>query len=200
MSTNIYIKQYFTSEINRREAMRYAGVSKPDAALDELLDSVIAEVGTQLPGKCVYTVIDPKLDGGELIDRMKRSSSDFRKYAQRAELYCIIVCTAGYTLDRLIARFNLISPARALMINAYGAERVERVADALCDEIAMQYSRDGYTAKPRFSPGYGDLSLEFQRDIFALLDPPSRIGVSLGDSLIMTPSKSISAIVALVRE
>ena len=49
--------------------------------------------------------------------------------------------------------------------------------------------------KPRFSPGYGDLSLEVQKEIFSLLDCPRKIGVSLGDSLLMTPSKSVTAII-----
>lgn len=197
MTTNVYIKQYFTGEINRREVFRYAGVSSPDETHESLLDSVACELGERILGKCAYTVIDPSEDRAELIGRMAESSHDFAKYCLEARLYLVFVCTAGYGIDSLIRRYNITSPARALMLNAYGAERAERVADALCEEIILQYSPLGYSAKSRFSPGYGDLSLDFQRDIFALLDPTSTIGVSLGKSMIMTPSKSISAIVAL---
>ena len=49
----------------------------------------------------------------------------------------------------------------------------------------------------RFSPGYGDLPLDVQRPLFAALDVPRKIGVSLTDSLLMAPSKSVSAIIGI---
>ena len=55
----------------------------------------------------------------------------------------------------------------------------------------------GKTLAARFSPGYGDLPLEFQREIFRALDVPRRIGVSLGSSCLMSPSKSVTAIVGI---
>ena len=51
--------------------------------------------------------------------------------------------------------------------------------------------------KPRFSPGYGDVPLEIQKDIVMLLDCAKRIGVSLNDSLLMSPSKSVTAFIGL---
>ena len=50
---------------------------------------------------------------------------------------------------------------------------------------------------PRFSPGYGDLPLSLQRDIFRVLDCPRKIGLTLNESLLMSPSKSVTAIVGL---
>ena len=54
--------------------------------------------------------------------------------------------------------------------------------------------------KPRFSPGYGDLSLEMQRDIFRVLDCPRKIGLTLNESLLMSPSKSVTAIIGISGE
>ena len=51
--------------------------------------------------------------------------------------------------------------------------------------------------RPRFSPGYGDVPLEVQSDIFKILDCPKNIGVTLTDALLMTPTKSVSAIVGV---
>ncbi len=51
--------------------------------------------------------------------------------------------------------------------------------------------------RPRFSPGYGDLTLLAQKDIFAVLDCGKRIGLTLNDSLLMSPSKSVTAFVGI---
>ena len=72
---------------------------------------------------------------------------------------------------------------------------IEAVCDKLCCEIAEQYSQ--YKLRPRFSPGYGDLSLYVQRDIVRILDTYRKIGLTLSDSLLMIPQKSVTAIVGL---
>ena len=54
----------------------------------------------------------------------------------------------------------------------------------------------GYT-KPRFSPGYGDLPIEIQKDFFRVLEPNRKIGVSLTESMMMIPSKSVTAIIGI---
>ena len=79
------------------------------------------------------------------------------------------------------------------MLQAIGAERIE----SLCNVFENELIRQGHELGTRFSPGYGDLPLELQKDIFAALDCPKQIGVSLNDSMLMSPSKSVSAIIGL---
>ena len=52
----------------------------------------------------------------------------------------------------------------------------------------------------RFSPGYGDFDLKYQKDILEYLDANKKIGISLTDSLMMIPTKSITAIIGIKRE
>ena len=80
------------------------------------------------------------------------------------------------------------------MFQAIGAERIEALCDAFCDDISKEYN---IAIKPRFSPGYGDLPLECQKDIFAVISPEKHIGLTLTDSMLMSPSKSVTAIVGL---
>ncbi|MBP3731219.1 MAG: hypothetical protein J6I40_07110, partial [Mailhella sp.] len=49
----------------------------------------------------------------------------------------------------------------------------------------------------RFSPGYGDFALEHQRDFARFLDMPRNAGISLSDTLLMTPSKSVTAVIGV---
>ena len=65
------------------------------------------------------------------------------------------------------------------------------------DELAEAYATEGLSLRPRFSPGYGDLPLEAQESVFKALDCHRKIGLALNDSLLMSPSKSVTAIVGL---
>ena len=100
-------------------------------------------------------------------------------------------------MDRLIARAGAISPARATLFQALGSERVESLCDAFNDKIKSEAESRGMIARPRVSAGYGDIPLDMQRQIFAYLDCARMIGVSLGDNLWMSPSKSVTAIIGL---
>jgi len=106
----------------------------------------------------------------------------------------VFAATVGLGLDRLIARYGHVSPAKALLLQAIGAERIEALCDVFCDKIRLD---TGLAAAPRFSPGYGDFPLELQRDIFRVLDCPRKIGLTLNESLLMSPSKSVTAILGL---
>jgi cobalamin-dependent methionine synthase I len=105
----------------------------------------------------------------------------------------VFAATVGIGPDRLVSRYLRTSPARALMHQAIGAERVEALCDSLCERIKEELSPSAFGT--RVSPGYGDIPLAIQRDLFAFLDVPRRIGVSLTDGLLMSPTKSVTAII-----
>ena len=109
----------------------------------------------------------------------------------------LFVATVGGAPDRLMAKYSHVSPAASLAVSAVGSERVEALCDLFCAELAAENATRGRVTVQRFSPGYGDLPLSVQRDIFSVLAPHKHIGVMLGDSLLMSPSKSVSAIVGI---
>ena len=108
----------------------------------------------------------------------------------------IFAATVGLAPDRLVARNLVSSPTRALVFDAIGAERIESLCDAFCEDIKAKIGNEK-KLRPRFSAGYGDLDIEVQRDIFRLLDCPKNIGLTLTESLLMTPSKSVTAIIGI---
>ena len=70
-------------------------------------------------------------------------------------------------------------------------------AEAWCARVNALLPADGLYLRPRFSPGYGDLPLDFQRTLLGVLDSQRKAGISLSESLLMVPQKSVSAIVGL---
>ena len=129
----------------------------------------------------------------------KTDSRDLKQHLEGCGEILLFACTAGAETDRRIARAKLLSPARGLLMHAIGAQQVEGGCDRLCARLAQQFPDRQLT--DRFSPGYGDLTLEMQRDVMAALDCGRTIGITLTDSLLMTPSKSVTAIIGMkVRE
>ena len=194
MTTIVYKKSYSAPEIDRREALRYAGVRGESAEAEAMLDECIREASDTLCYKLCYaeyplTRVKNSLDFGF----GKVESEKLASHLSGCDRVIVLAATVGIGLDRLAARYARISPAKALILQGLGAERIEAVADLLCRELADS----GLALTSRFSAGYGDLSLEFQRDVFRALDCQKSIGLTLNESLIMSPTKSITAIIGI---
>lgn len=106
----------------------------------------------------------------------------------------VFAATLGALFDRELQKQARLSPARAYKLQMEGLREIEHFCDTLCEELASE--RD-VALRPRFSPGYGDLSLAVQREIFRVLEPEKRIGLCLSESCVMTPSKSVTAFVGV---
>ena len=89
-----------------------------------------------------------------------------------------------------------MNPVYASILQATGAMYIEELVDITNSEIKKIAEAAGLNTKPRYSPGYGDVPLQVQKDFFRLL-PCTRIGLTLMDTLIMAPEKSVSAFVGL---
>ena len=188
------VKSYSGVLPRKREILRYAGVLGEVGELDAVIDSCMSELSSGLRYLVCYEECDIRtIEGGVCIGNMTVRSESFRKYIGGCECAVVFCATVGLYPDRLIKRYGRVSPSRALMVDAIGSELVE----ALCDLFCKELKEGGADCLPRFSPGYGDLPLELQRDIFSMLDCERKIGVTLGESLLMTPTKSVTAIVGI---
>lgn len=106
--------------------------------------------------------------------------------------------TIGVEFDTWQRRLSALSAADALLSQQIGLEAVERVMDDLENEIRKEVEAEGKKLKPRRSPGYGDLPLSLSRAILVELDAARKIGVSITDSELLVPSKSVTAICHIV--
>ncbi|MBR1905005.1 MAG: Vitamin B12 dependent methionine synthase activation subunit [Clostridiales bacterium] len=109
---------------------------------------------------------------------------------------CVLfAATAGPSCDMLVKRAAVTSSAYASCCQAAGAAAIEAYCDMINENIKNEYGAKGLFARPRFSPGYGDLSIEHQKDWFRLLDVTKNTGIELTDSLLMVPTKSVTAVI-----
>lgn len=184
----VYQKELPLPVPDEREILRYAGVKQSTPELEALMHECLALTEGKLRGRVCWAEYGISISGGVLdLGFAKVDSHSLMRNLDGCQRIVLFASTVGLEMDRLIARQARLSPARAHMLEAIGTERIESLCDLFCAEIE--------NARPRFSPGYGDLPLGLQREIFAALDCPKHIGVSLSESLLMTPRKSVTAIV-----
>lgn len=194
----IHTRSFDLPPLNRREVLRYAGAKAESPELSRLLEEAQEEAEPLLSGKVCWMEC-PVTRQGDLLDLTfaQSGSSALKKNLSGCDRIVVFGATVGLALDRLIARYGRISPAKALLLQAMGAERIEGLCDVFCEFIHQEAHAAGLKTAPRFSPGYGDFPLDFQTDIFRVLDCSRKIGLTLNESLLMSPSKSVTAIIGL---
>ena len=193
MDNTVYTKIYDAPPVDRAEILRYAGTNRFDTGLDEVLSGCLDEILNKLSYKVCYAHLPLKIQESCVdLSFMSVDSSDLSKNLASCKSYILFAATIGIECDRLIARYSKTSPLKALLFQAIGAERIESLCNVFNSEI-----KEKYDAVPRFSPGYGDLPLNIQKDFFTVLDPYKRIGLCLNKSLLMSPSKSVTAIIGI---
>lgn len=195
MNSVISVKNYTEPPVSEREILRYSGCKTADRETEALIKSCVEEMRPRLSYKVCYRVLSVSIHG-DLCDfgLFSLNSADLARNLRGASRAVIFAATLGVEADRLIAKYARLSPSRALILQAVGAERIEALCDIFCEELEKEYN---VSTIPRFSPGYGDLPLESQRKIFDLLSPERNIGLFLTESLLMSPSKSVTAITGL---
>lgn len=193
----VFTKGYTAPEVDRKEVLRYAR-AEGDEATFALFESCIAEAGDKLSYKVSYARFGIEIHGDDInLGFAMTTSHSLAKCLDGCHEIILLSATVGFGIDRLIEKYSLISPSRAIILQALGSERVEALCDAFCNELATEEEKNGNTLRPRFSPGYGDLSLDLQKDIFAALGCTKTIGITLGDNLFMNPTKSVTAIIGI---
>lgn len=173
----------------RDEILRYAGAREESTPLSCLLDEAISETESVIHCRLCWLETDLPLHIPVGL------GEDLCRHLSGCSKAVLFAATLGIGLDRLIVRYGKTSPAKALLLQAVGTERIEALCDLFCADTAARYSPRQTTG--RFSPGYGDLPLEFQKEIFRILDCPKAIGLTLNDSMIMSPVKSVTAVIGI---
>lgn len=208
MTSEIFVQKYNSFPYNEREILRYAGCMGASESSDmvrimrECIDEVEANrVCTFSVCFRVLNIRSVSTDNEIDFDCIRMKSSDLAGCIKGCDSAVFMAATIGHGIDRLIRRYNSTDPVKALFLQAVGAERVETMLDAFCAQL-VEILGDRCAIKatgvtPRYSPGYGDLALAIQPDFLQVVDASRKIGITINDSLLMAPSKSVTAIAGI---
>lgn len=179
----------------KQEVLRYAGCREGDEGTLTLLADCLDSAEAVLDCKACYQTLPLAIEGDVCnFGLFNLTSKGLAAALSGCKKAVVFAATVGVGIDRLILRHSRLSPARAVLLQAIGAERIEALCDAVCAHAAAE---EGCYATPRFSPGYGDLPLSAQRMLFAVLKCEKHLGICLNDSLLMSPTKSVTAVFGL---
>lgn len=188
-------------DINRNEILRYLGYGRNDAdeAVNAVIDECIEELLKTVSPKSITRSYDLKLGQDDLIDctcfRVK--SRNLSKNLQDCSGVILFAATLGAEADMLIRRYNKLLMSKAVVMQAAAAAMIEEYCNTVNEKLREEYYKRQLYLRPRFSPGYGDFPLACQMDICSALELNKRIGITLTDSCIMMPSKSVTAVIGI---
>lgn len=131
---------------------------------------------------------DNKLD----IGFGKFKSETLVKNLQGCKEVFIFAATLGHGVDRLLNRLSLVSPGKYFISDALASSMAESAAN-LADKLV----KGSVSCRPRFSPGFGDLSLDVQPKILNLLNAQKLLGITTNKAHMMSPGKSVTAIMGI---
>ena len=123
------------------------------------------------------------------------AGEDIRAFLSDCDSVVLLAATLGTEAENLIRRAAGRDMAEAVILDALGSAAIEAVCDNFCADLAAAFAPRCLT--DRFSPGYGDFPFSQQRDFFEILDITRRIGVSLSESGLMLPQKSVTALIGV---
>lgn len=207
-------------DVSKREIYRYLGYGKvvPDESVLVLVEEVLEQMLAQIKTRSVWQIYDCMIQ--EKCIFLKKAVADWEHNTDRCEFIeddaevilssrhladnlkschkvILLAATIGIEADKLLHRYEMTNMAKASVAQACGAACIEAYCNKLQGELTQKAARLGMVLRPRFSPGYGDLPLETQKKIFEMLDCTKRLGLTLTDSMLMYPTKSVTAFIGL---
>jgi len=183
--------------ISRKEvgfAMGY-GDSEPDSGIKALVEDVISELVPVTRLRYIYDIVPAeKISPRQIRMAGKLFTPDgiICSYLDGMTRACVFIATAGREfaskLSELHQRGDIVLDFIADSLGSVLAETaVSRIEDDLPSQHPLSLS---------YSPGYCNWDIREQKILFSLF-PPEPCGVTLTDSSLMIPEKSVSGFFAM---
>lgn len=180
------------------EALRYLGAADAPETLRRQVAGEAETLSAQFRPRHVCKVCELDFQGEEIFlcgTAVVLKGGTALKMLAQCHRAALLACTLGARFDLALTAVQARDMARAVILDACGSALVEQGCDEAEKELSARFP--GQYLTDRFSPGYGDLPLELQRDICAALDTPRRLGLHVTESLLLNPVKSVTAVIGL---
>ncbi len=185
--------------INIDEALRYMGY-KDNIDIDNLKD-IISECEKRLlssaePRYC-YRIADIEKTDGITVKNtgLVLVGKSILDHLAECDSVILLAATLSDKTDKLMNLLNVTDVTSALITDAMASAMTEQLCDIAEEEIRQERGIK-YTTF-RFSPGYGDLPIGIQRNFIKALNADKKIGLTVNDSNILIPRKSVTAIIGI---
>ena len=177
--------------------MRY-GKNKPDDKIQEIIDNCEKELLNSITPAYYYSIFNINHEPNKVtlencdLSLIGEDISNHLKDCNKAILFC---ATLSHGPDKLIRINQVRDMTKSIIIDALASAAIEQICDLIQEEINERFPSLYQTW--RFSPGYGDLPLDIQKEFINVLSATKRAGISSTNTNMLIPSKSVTAIIGL---
>ncbi len=191
--------------IDKNEVLRYLGYNNQNLSEHTIaqIDCLISKCMSLNCLKYTYRYFETESVNNEI--HLKNTNVSFKgtdiyTHLAGSKYIALFAVTSGIAIESELAKLQKTSMTDAVIFDACANAYIEAGADFADNLIRNEAKQKGFSANYRYSPGYGDFPLECQKDIINLLDCPKKIGLTVTDSMLMIPHKSITAVVGVFEE
>ena len=204
------VQTYDICSVERSEVLRYLGYSGQELSheLEGRIDGMVARclaVARPAGSVGVFDVSGRgEKDGAPVIflagTALELRGRSIAEHLAGAKAVGVFAVTLGMGVEAELRRLSLTDRVGQLILDAAGSALVERAADAVEASVVAEAAGRELFCGTRFSPGYGDFPLATQPVLLAALDAQRTLGITLSNDLLMSPTKSVTAVVGLFEE
>lgn len=190
--------------IDTKEALRYLGYRGREAdprVLSEIAACSQEILNAAVPRhRAVRVPVERDPEGALTIAGLSLISRDLQGHLRSCKEAFLFGATLGPQVDALLRRYSVTAMSRAVICQACAAAAIESFCDEVEEELRRSVEPEGLFLRPRYSPGYGDFPIQWQKTLLQLLDAPKTIGLTATESCMLAPSKSVTAVIGLTTD
>lgn len=190
-------------DIRTKEAVRYLGYGRHaiDERTLELIRDSFKELEQVADVRFVYRIfeITEQNENELIIGTLKIQSKNLSKNLKGCREVVVFGATLGIGVDLLMKKYSISDMTKAVVLQACAAAFLEENCDQMQKQIAEELDK-GLYLRPRFSPGYGDFSVFHQQELLQMLEASKKIGLTMTEGYMLTPSKSVTALMGISEE
>ena len=193
-------------EIDRTEVLRYLQTSKDleDDNINRLLEEATAEVKDLVNFRYLYQKFPIEMNKEGIKVRgttLTLKGKSIKKHLSNSKEIYIMAATLGAQVDKKISYYEKISVTKSMIFDACATTAIEDGCDQVEAEIREEVLAAGNEDITfRYSPGYGDLGIDIQKEILRILKAPKKIGLTASKYNMLLPTKSVTAIIGVIAE
>lgn len=207
METNMLNNIKNLINIDRKEVLRYLQYKNQNIEddLNEVIDNCIHLTKQVINPRYTYKIceIDKKKteEDGNIVylknENIEFESKDIYNLLIDCDKCILMSATLGVEIEKEIRKLTYTELTKGVIVDACATTAIEEVCDIVQENMEKSLFDKGKYITMRYSPGYGDLSIDKNKDIINILNGHNRIGLTVSDSGIMIPRKSVVAIIGI---
>lgn len=189
-------------EITKEELLSFIGRGTPPLFYDKNKLATCAEFAGKISRikyvSNIYRIAFAKEGVKVLGTTLVLTGEAIREHLSGCSEIMIFAVTLGREVDEAIARAKYRDLEYSYLLDSAAELLLDKAVDKIREGLTA--SLKAKKATPCFSAGYADFPLESQTEILEILSAKKYLGILLSESVLMSPLKSVTAVIGIKNE